>query len=292
MRFINLVKPLITSSLLGMSGAASATPLNAHEVNNGSSWACDVGFRKQGQQCNPLYVPLNARLKGQGWECVAGYQRKSNQCNPTLSNVVATPPQRNAKVNQAESLFLLGYHKQAFKAFLPLAKEGDASAQFYLAELYQTDSNRLDKNRAIYWYKKSAAQGNPNAQFNLANAYYEGTGVSANLPQAANWYELAAKSGVPEAQLNLGYMYSRGRGVKRNDKLASLWYKVAAERGNAKAQSNLGYRYCNGVGVEKSLQQCAFWVKKAMDQRHPNAQKIWNAFELKNHFDGSIKNIG
>lgn len=276
--------------LLFISGSAHAIPPNAHAVENG--WACNAGFRKQSQQCNKMFIPPNARLSGQNWVCNDGFERKSNQCNPVTRSVVKSKVRpSNEAVHKAESLYLLNKHDEAFEAFLPLAMQGNASAQFYLAELYKAGKG-LDKSQAIYWYQKSAEQGNPNAQFNIANAYYDGKVVTTDLLKAANWYELAAQNGVPEAQLNLGYMYSTGKGVQKNDKLASSWYKLAALRGNSKAQSNLGYRYCQGMGVEKSLQRCAYWVKKALDQNHPNAKKIWRSFGLQNHLANNGKSIG
>ena len=260
---IGFIKALFSLSLLLPIALVSVIPANAHEVAEG--WECNIALMTQSQRCNPE----NPRA-----------DRK-----PLFDHM-------KAEVNQAESLYLLGKHDEAFEALLPLALKGHPSAQFYLAELYQTDNGNLDKNQAMYWYLQAANQGNPNAQFNLANAYYDGKVVPADLPKAAGWYERAAISGVPEAQLNLGYMYSQGKGVPKNDEVATLWYTVAAKRGNTKAQSNLGYRYCTGVGVEVSLGQCAFWVKKAMDQGHGNAKKIWDSFKLEHHFNDADKMTG
>ena len=262
MHNVGLTKTIVTLSLLSLIGLAFTMPVNAHEVAKG--WECNIALMKQSKRCSAFSHP---------------------SAEPKVDLL-------KEEVNQAESLYLLGKHDEAFEAFLPLALEGHPSAQFYLAELYQADDGKLDKNQAIYWYQKAAAQGNPNAQFNLANAYYEGKVVPADLLKAANWYERAAISGVPEAQLNLGYMYSQGKGVQKNDEIAALWYKVAAKRGNTKAQSNLGYRYCIGIGVEMSLGQCAFWVKKAMDQGHGNAKKIWETFKLEHHFDDADNMMG
>ena len=285
-----IIPPLLFILTIGLSALSYALPKNAHQSHDG--WACNAGFKKQGQQCNPIYIPLNASLKGNGWVCNAGFKRRSNQCNPL--RVVKIKPRKKqqsrpaqpskrkggASLQQAKQLYLNGNHEQAFSALYPLANSGDASAQFYLAELYYSADSDLNRKEAIKWYKKAAAAGNAYAQYNLGNVYYDGRLVPTNLDVAADWYEKAAKSGIPEAQLNLGYMFSAGKGVAKNDQLATLWYKAAANFGNPKAQSNLGYRYCAGIGADKNYEQCAFWVKKAMRQGHKNAHKIWKAFKL------------
>ena len=248
------VETLYSLCLFLQIGFLSVTPLNAHEQTNG--WECKVALVKQSTQC---------------------HSKKVRATKLAAKNL-------KAAVNQAESLYLLGKHDEAFKALRPLALQGSASAQFYLAELYQTDTKKSDKDKTIFWYRKAADQGNPNAQFNLANAYYNGRIVRTDLLKAAKWYQRAAISGVPEAQLNLGFMYSRGKGVPKNYEVATLWYEAAAKRGNIKAQSNLGYRYCIGAGVQISFAQCAYWVKQAMDKGNENAKKIWVAYKLERHF--------
>ena len=63
--------------------------------------------------------------------------------------------------------------------------------------------NRHDK-KAVYWFTKSAQQGNANAQHNLGLAYYEGKRVKKNYKQALEWFTKSAEQGNANAQYNLG----------------------------------------------------------------------------------------
>ena len=48
--------------------------------------------------------------------------------------------------------------------------------------------------KAVYWYKKSADQGNPISQYQLAVIYENGDGVPKNLEKSRYYYEQASKS--------------------------------------------------------------------------------------------------
>ena len=54
------------------------------------------------------------------------------------------------------------------------------------------------------WYRKSADQGNAQAQYKLGNCYYFGHGVSENKQEAVKWYRQSADQGNAEAQYDLG----------------------------------------------------------------------------------------
>lgn len=87
--------------------------------------------------------------------------------------------------------------------------------------------------------KVLAEAGEADAQNNLGNRYYNGTGVARNDQEAARWYRLAAEQGNAHGQYNLGVMYENGRGFFRNSREAVRWYRLAAGQGHATAQDNL-----------------------------------------------------
>lgn len=62
------------------------------------------------------------------------------------------------------------------------------------------------------WYQKGADKGEPKAQFNLANAYYNGWGVKRNYEVAAKWFRLAAEQNLEWAQNMMGIFYEYGFG--------------------------------------------------------------------------------
>ncbi|MGB1310743.1 MAG: hypothetical protein ACPG47_06000, partial [Leucothrix sp.] len=83
----------VIAVFFAMGGLASAMPPNSYKVDGG--WACKDGYRKQAQQCNPIYVPPNARLEGKGWVCASGFKRQSNQCNPVKYSQTKKKPVPN-----------------------------------------------------------------------------------------------------------------------------------------------------------------------------------------------------
>ena len=93
-----------------------------------------------------------------------------------------------------------------------------------------------DYAKAAEWFRKSAEQGNADAQYNLGIMYGTGMGISQDYAKAVEWYRKSAEQGNADAQYNLGCMYENGRGVSRDYAKAVEWYRKSAEQGNAAAQ--------------------------------------------------------
>ena len=119
------------------------------------------------------------------------------------------------------------------------------------ADFYKglTAAQRGDYATALREWTPLAKRGDADAQYNLGQMYRKGEGVPQDYKTAAKWYTLAAKQGDASAQGNLGLMYRKGAGVPQDYKTAVKWYTLAAEQGDATAQSNLGAMYYNGNGV-------------------------------------------
>lgn len=211
------------------------------------------------------------------------------------------------------SLFVLpsGYAEdKSFEHILQLAEKGDADAQFdvgicyFLGEpaLGMPPSELIEQNyeKAIYWYEKSAEQGNVKAQRNLGRMYEEGIGVAQDYQKARKWYEKAAKGedldalfrlatlhykGLggsqnfkealdlykraatlnPGAQYMVAYMYYKGQGVSGNDNYvqAANWFKQNAYFGDPRGMLMLGIFYKHGVGVQKDYRKAYAWFSLA-----------------------------
>lgn len=111
-----------------------------------------------------------------------------------------------------------------------------------------------------------AAQGDAEAQLQLAMRYAEGDGVIQNDKEAAKWIVLAAKQGLAEAQYQYGLMLLQGRGVVQDYRSAFNWIEKPAQRGYARAQYTLGelYRYGTGTAVDKA--RAYLWFNLAAAQ--------------------------
>ena len=62
-----------------------------------------------------------------------------------------------------------------------------------------------------------AKQGDADAQFSLGVMYEKGEGVARDNKAAVKWYTLAAEQGLADAQFNLGVMYANGTGVIKDN---------------------------------------------------------------------------
>ena len=108
-----------------------------------------------------------------------------------------------------------------------------------------------DFKAAVERWRIPAAQGNPDAQFNLGQAYKLGRGVPADLNQAEAWYRKAALQGHPQAQDNYGLaLFQNGKRAE-----AVEWLQRSSSRGEPRTQFVLGTMYFNGDGVERD------WVR-------------------------------
>ncbi|CAA2107573.1 Secretory immunoglobulin A-binding protein EsiB [Methylobacterium bullatum] len=89
---------------------------------------------------------------------------------------------------------------------------------------------RPNPERAYDMFNYAASYfGDPNAQYNLARLYLEGTGVDADPRQAARWFNLAAEKGHAPAQALLGNLLMNGQGVPAQRARGLMWLSLARE---------------------------------------------------------------
>ncbi len=120
---------------------------------------------------------------------------------------------------------------------------------------------RGDYAAAVAEWRPLALAGDPDAQFNLGQAYKLGRGVSADLGQAEAWYRRAAKQGHLQAEDNLGLvLFTAGR---RQD--AMPFIEASAARGEPRAQYVLGTAHFNGDLAAENWPLAYALTKRASD---------------------------
>jgi len=117
---------------------------------------------------------------------------------------------------------------------------------------------------AAKWYRKAAEQGDAYAQYELAQRYEKGRGVTQDFSKAVKWLRKAAEQGHLSAQSSLGEYYVKGEGVTKNYNLALKWLRKAAERG----------KWRHG---EPGSNEAAFLLARIYDEDH------YKDFPNKNH---------
>ncbi|HCT66923.1 tetratricopeptide repeat protein, partial [Hydrogenobaculum sp.] len=120
---------------------------------------------------------------------------------------------------------------------------GLAAAEDNLGYMYLFGKGGVSKDyqKALYWIKKAAHQGDALGEATLGHMYAEGLGVPQDYSKALYWFKKAAKQGLAQAENNLGYMYAEGLGVPQDYNEAVYWLQKAAEQGLAQAKINLEY---------------------------------------------------
>ena len=108
-----------------------------------------------------------------------------------------------------------------------------------------------DYDRAVKEWRDPAASGDPDAQFNLGQAYRLGRGLEQDTRQAELYYAKAAAQGHLKAADNLGLLLFQGG----QREAAMPYVRSAADRGDPRAQYLLGIAHFNGDLVEKD------WVR-------------------------------
>ena len=106
-----------------------------------------------------------------------------------------------------------------------------------------------DFPRAITEWRPLAIAGDPDAQFNLAQAYKLGRGVPLDPALAESWFRKAALQGHLQAGDNYGLaLFQAG---KKTDALP--WLEKSAARGEPRTQLVLGTMLFNGDGIPRDF---------------------------------------
>lgn len=121
--------------------------------------------------------------------------------------------------------------------------------------------------RAVAEWRPLAEQGDPDAQFNLAQAYKLGRGVTADLKLARSWYQKAARQDHWEAQASLGLvMFQEGE-----HEAGMPWIRMAAENGDPRARYVLATTLFNGEMTAKDWPRAFALMTRAAAQGLPSA---------------------
>lgn len=146
------------------------------------------------------------------------------------------------------------------------ANSGDANAQYELGDCYYSGEGvPQDYNEAVKWWKKSAEQGNANAQCGLGIIY---------LKEAAKYFSKSAEQGNALGQRNIGICYHVGVGVDQDYNKAVKWFKKSAEQGDDVSQYNLGLALAKGEGIREDRDEAIKWYIKSAAQENSEALKI------------------
>lgn len=126
---------------------------------------------------------------------------------------------------------------------------------------------------AVAMWQPFADAGDPDAMFNIGQAYKLGRSVPKDSLVARDWYRKAAAKGHLPAEANLGILL-----FQAGDKAEAVrWLKMAADQNEMRAQYVLGVAAWNGDGVPKNLALAYAYLSRSAAQGLPDAQSALNS---------------
>jgi TPR repeat protein len=191
--------------------------------------------------------------------------------------------------------------KARHSRLLAKSRLGSLLAQHDLAAGYVVGDWPGGKNlkKAVQWYRKAAAKGDSESQYDLGWMTLLGEGTDKNINKAIGLFEKAAYGGNESAAALLADLFADGlRGVPRDHKLAKYWkefrlskgrngnefsqaltafqkkdYKKSfpillrfAESGNAEAQCLIGNFYELGLGRPANRDEARKWYLQSSEK--------------------------
>ncbi|MFA6302068.1 MAG: SEL1-like repeat protein [Legionella sp.] len=186
----------------------------------------------------------------------------------------------------------------ATKFYIDAAKNGNAIAQFTLAENFIDSRHSSNAKLGLIWLTKSAASGNPKALTRLAAVYGEGKLVPKDVSkakellnkaleqnfvpamiamgdltlsegdyqQAINWYNKGANVQNTQAYLHLAKAYLQDKSPIYDANAGFLWTLKAAQSGSIQAKNDLAQLYQKGIGVEANNELAKQWSDLAAQE--------------------------
>jgi hypothetical protein len=171
-----------------------------------------------------------------------------------------------------------GDYSAAIARLLPLAKSGDAQAQYEVGRMYESGQGvAKDFGNAANWYRRSAEGGNRQAQFLLSLMFARGQGVPQDDKQGLAWLAKATAGDSPEKQRAERMLYFQTRGSYDNGRPLSTAELAAralpgmqqmADQGDRNAKCALLQMYETGQATPRKGDDMAAMRQTCAETRH------------------------
>ncbi|MEM7477000.1 MAG: tetratricopeptide repeat protein [Planctomycetota bacterium] len=144
------------------------------------------------------------------------------------------------------------------------------------ADELTTDLNDIQEPEqqrfALDQLRVRAAQGDPEANFRLGQAYSNGLGVEKDSERAFEHFLASAEAGLAKSQVLVALMFHTGEGTQHDGEEVIKWCTRAAEQDNELAQYWLGIFHEGGVYVSRDPERAFELYTKASDAGLAEAQ--------------------
>ena len=168
---------------------------------------------------------------------------------------------------------------ESLEAHARSAATGDPQAQYELAKLLLTGKPLSIQNReAAKWLRKASAREHAASEALLGLLYARGQGVHPNPERAVELFRTAAIAGNASAQYHLGIALENGFGCAKDPRSALSWHRLAGAQGHVLAQLRVGQCYAQGIGCRRDPVQAQLWLRGAAVQAYPEAELALGVF--------------
>lgn len=160
-----------------------------------------------------------------------------------------------------------------------LANQGNLDAQIYLGNAYELEKKWIKNSseKAFYYFKLAADQGDVDACFKVGIYFFEGCSVQQSYTKAIEYFKIAAEQGFSEIQseahYNLGLCYERGWGISQSYEQAIYYYSLSAKQGNLSAQEKIKESQEDLVKIFNEQRSIFIQNQEAADHGSLQAQK-------------------
>ena len=174
-------------------------------------------------------------------------------------------------------------YKTAFDLWLPLAEDGNASAQFNIGLFYRLGLHvETDIKEAMRWYKLAGDQGNHFAIYAIRGLHQKDLFIEPDESVKRFWFDLwvaTDKKVEPKEGIDHGnwcnFVFDNGIKGPLDEKQTARFYQNLADAGNADAQHQVGSWYVSFsryfAEINKDNKKANEWFEKAARQGHGQA---------------------
>ncbi|MBR5130508.1 MAG: sel1 repeat family protein [Alphaproteobacteria bacterium] len=179
-----------------------------------------------------------------------------------------------AGLPEAIRAYEAGQYVQALEEFTYLADEQDATALYYMGQMYENGQGvEKDTKKATEYYQRADVLGNQQASVVLAKTVFYDDTIENNKEIGLEYLKKVAYNGNTDALYELGEIYHEGKGVDKDYSYAFGYYLMAAMKGEKRSQHKLALAYIYGRGTPQDFENGVKWLARSANQGYVLAQK-------------------
>ena len=138
-----------------------------------------------------------------------------------------------------------------------------AKAAGYIGRMFlRGESMEQNFDKALTWFNRGVANGDPLCQYELGLMYLHGLGVRKDPVRAADYFKESANQDFASAQVNMGLLFLDQGDVST----ATRFFDLAARHGHIEAFYHLAEISNNGVGRDRSCGMATAYYKMVAEK--------------------------